>query len=139
VQAGEPAGTERGEHESGTDQGGHTPILRAVALAVEKHPHRGDPGQHREQECHIAEQVEQYVGQPGAGTPAEVLDPAAGAAMRPARIAGVVGPQRYQQVDGDGDEDIKARLTNEAQHLRGQRRPGIAFPGSLRHNSPRVR
>ncbi|MCW0460576.1 hypothetical protein NB717_001644 [Xanthomonas sacchari] len=74
-----------------------------LAVAVLVHAEQRDPGDradhHRQQEGHVAEQLQQHVGDPGAELAAHVVhrrDHAAG--MRPARIGRRVRGQAGQQV-----------------------------------------
>ncbi len=137
VQACEPAGTEYREHETDGNQCGHARIARAVILAVQKNTRGGHTGKQREQKSDIAKQMQEHIGQPRTGAPTQILHLAGGTAVRPARIGGVISPERNKQVDSDRDKEIKTGLAQHTKHLWGQGRPLFAFPGCLRHNTPR--
>ncbi len=85
-------------------------IMLALGFALEaEHRDPGQCAQHdRQHEGHVAEQLQQHVGDPGAGAAAHVVDRRDHAAgMRPARIGGRVGEQtghQIQQCRGDRDQ-----------------------------------
>ena len=115
VQAGQSAGAEDGQNETHGRRRALAPFaqLRVVTMQIGAPPLQT---QHdREQVGDVANQVEQGIGDKRADPSAEVGHGRVGSAMKPRRIGLVVRPQRDQQIDGDGPENIQGRLTQQAQ------------------------
>ena len=106
VQGGESASRAHRHHASGSANRG---VVDVDLAGGDLQSPIGQPSRiadhHGEQIGHEPEQVQQYVGDPGAHDPALIGDPINVAGVRPAGVAGVIARDRYQQIDGHRGDD----------------------------------
>ena len=105
VQGGDPA---RGhEHHRESDAAGHPDKSGRWSFPIEKHDDPDRHEQERKDPCHMAEQLEEKVGDPRADEPPSIDHVFRAVADRPARIAAVIARDR------EGEKDRGRRKPDE--------------------------
>jgi hypothetical protein len=96
------------------------PIDGSLPVQTSVTPPHEDQQQHNPPPGGKAENVEHQVGQPGATAAGRVVHRRRVDGVRPARVVGVVTPERKRQKAGDNDQDQPTRFLEEERDFLGQ-------------------
>jgi hypothetical protein len=128
------AARENQHEETRQDDGVGAPVAFGNILDASETPRDERAAQHDPPVCGKAEKIKHEIGDVGTDDAAGVAYRGHRDALRPARIASVIGRQHQYQVERDSDQRDPPRFTQESCDFRGQR--VARYPGSAGFFSP---
>ena len=114
-------------------------VRQLLALAITVETPTTDGGNYGEHIRDIAKQAEKDIRQPCPGAPPGIGHLPAESTGGPARVRGMVGPEKNQEIERQRRQHIQAHLPDYPDQFRSKGRSLGLFPGRLGHSIPRVR